>query len=126
MKEAVADEVADVRASDRLTESAVCLVASDKEPDRQFGRLLNAAGRLDSAAKPILEVNPRHAVVTALTGVEDSALRGDVVYLLLGTARVLDGESPADANAFAEKLNRLIMRSFGDGCLRARAHEVGS
>lgn len=115
MKEALAGEVADVRASDRLTESAVCLVASDKGPDRQFERLLNAAGRIDSAAKPILEVNPRHAVVTALAAVEDGALRSDVAHLLLDTARVLDGERPADANAFAERLNRLVMRSFGDG-----------
>ncbi|SFC36176.1 molecular chaperone HtpG [Bosea sp. CRIB-10] len=115
MKDALADQVADVRASDRLTDSAVCLVASDKGPDRQFERLLNAAGRLDSAAKPILEVNPRHAVVTALAGVEDGALRSDIAHLLLDTARVLDGERPTDANAFAERLNRLVTRSFGDG-----------
>jgi molecular chaperone HtpG len=114
MKDALAGQVADVRASDRLTDSAVCLVASDKGPDRQFERLLNAAGRLDSAAKPILEVNPRHAVVTALAGVEDGALRSDVAHLLLDTARILDGERPTDANAFAERLNRLVTRSFGD------------
>ncbi|WP_100962242.1 molecular chaperone HtpG [Bosea sp. FBZP-16] len=115
MKEALADEVADVRASDRLTESAVCLVASDQGPDRQFERLLNAAGRIDSAAKPILEVNPRHAVVAALAAVEDGALRSDVAHLLLDTARVLDGERPANANAFAERLNRLVTRSIGEG-----------
>ncbi|MFC5420767.1 molecular chaperone HtpG [Bosea eneae] len=114
MKDALAGQVADVRASDRLTDSAVCLVASDKGPDRQFERLLNAAGRLDSAARPILEVNPRHAVVTALAGVEDGALRSDVAHLLLDTARILDGERPTDANAFAERLNRLVTRSFGD------------
>lgn len=115
MKETLAAEVADVRASDRLTESAVCLVASDKGPDRQFERLLSAAGRIDSAAKPILEVNPRHAVVTALAAVGDGALRSDVAHLLLDTARILDGERPPDANAFAERLNRLMTRSFGGG-----------
>ncbi|WP_199090207.1 molecular chaperone HtpG [Bosea sp. ASV33] len=115
MKEILADEVADVRSSDRLTESAVCLVASDKGPDRQFERLLSAAGRVDSAAKPILEVNPRHAMVSALASVEDDGLRNDVAHLLLDTARVLDGERPTDASAFAERLNRLVTRSFGDG-----------
>jgi len=114
MKEILADDVADVRSSDRLTESAVCLVASDKGPDRQFERLLSAAGRVDSAAKPILEVNPRHAMVSALASVEDDALRNDVAHLLLDTARVLDGERPTDASAFAERLNRLVTRSFGD------------
>ncbi len=115
MKEILADEVADVRSSDRLTESAVCLVASDKGPDRQFERLLSAAGRVESAAKPILEVNPRHAMVSALASIEDGALRSDVTHLLLDTARVLDGERPTDVNVFAERLNRLVTRSFGDG-----------
>jgi molecular chaperone HtpG len=115
MKAILADEVADVRSSDRLTESAVCLVASDKGPDRQFERLLSAAGRVESAAKPILEVNPRHAMVSALASVEDGALRSDVAHLLLDTARVLDGERPSDANAFAERLNRLVARSFAGG-----------
>ncbi|HEV2512595.1 molecular chaperone HtpG [Bosea sp. (in: a-proteobacteria)] len=114
MKEILADEVADVRSSDRLTESAVCLVASDQGPDRQFERLLSAAGRVESAAKPILEVNPHHAMVSALASVEDGALRSDVAHLLLDSARVLDGERPADANAFAERLNRLVTRSLRD------------
>ncbi|MDR6831495.1 HSP90 family molecular chaperone, partial [Bosea sp. BE271] len=113
MKEILAEEVADVRSSDRLTESAVCLVASDKGPDRQFERLLSAAGRVESAAKPILEVNPRHAMVSALASVEDDALRSDVAHLLLDTARVLDGDRSTSANAFAERLSRLVTRSFG-------------
>ena len=71
IKEILADEVADVRSSDRLTESAVCLVASDIGPDRQFERLLSAAGRVESAAKPILEVNQRHAMVSALASTEE-------------------------------------------------------
>lgn len=115
MKEILSEEVADVRSSDRLTESAVCLVASDKGPDRQFERLLSAAGRVESAAKPILEVNPHHPMVSALASVEDDVLRSDIAHLLLDTARVLDGERPANANAFAERLNRMVTRSFCDG-----------
>lgn len=113
MKETLANEVADVRSSDRLTESAVCLVASDKGPDRQFERLLSAAGRIDSAAKPILEVNPRHTMVTALAAVKEDALRADIAHLLLDTARVLDGERPADASGFGDRLGRVIARSLG-------------
>lgn len=113
MKEILADEVADVRTSERLTDSAVCLVASDKGPDRQFERLLSAAGRIDSAAKPVLEVNPRHAMVAALATVEEAGLRADVAHLLLDTARVLDGERPSDASGFAERLARVIGRSLG-------------
>ncbi len=47
MKNTLGDAVAEVRASDRLTDSAVCLVASDKGPDRALEKLLAGAGRLN-------------------------------------------------------------------------------
>ncbi|KFC69419.1 High temperature protein G [Bosea sp. LC85] len=112
MKEVLADQVADVRASERLTDSAVCLVAAEDGPDRQFERLLTAAGRIESASKPILEVNPRHEMIVGLAGVRNEAVRSDVANLLLDTARVLDGERPTDAKAFSERLSRLVALSL--------------
>lgn len=113
LKTALADEVADVRASDRLTDSAVCLVAADRGPDRQFEKLLAAAGRLDTAAKPILELNPQHALIGRLAALQDEALRDDVAHLLLDEARILDGERPGDAKAFAERMSRVLARTLG-------------
>ncbi|MBS7533333.1 molecular chaperone HtpG [Ancylobacter sonchi] len=113
MKDVLGDEVADVRASDRLTDSAVCLVASESGPDRQYERFLAASGRLGSAAKPILEINPKHAMIVGLAGHSDDASRADVAHLLLDTARVLDGDRPGDAKAFSERMTRLVTRSFG-------------
>ncbi|MCB4767123.1 molecular chaperone HtpG [Ancylobacter sp. Lp-2] len=113
MKEVLGEEVADVRASERLTDSAVCLVAGESGPDRQFERLLAAAGRIDGAAKPVLEVNPRHAMILGLAANRDETMRADVAYLLLDTARVLDGERPADAKAFSQRLGRLIALGLG-------------
>ena len=51
VKATLGDAVADVRASERLTESAVCLVAPETGMDRQLERLLARAGQLMSAAK---------------------------------------------------------------------------
>lgn len=113
MKDLLGAEVADVRASDRLTDSAVCLVAGEKGPDRQYERFLAASGRLGSAAKPILEVNPAHAMIIGLAGHADDATRADVAHLLLDTARVLDGERPGDAAAFSQRLFRLMTRGLG-------------
>ena len=113
MKTVLGEDVADVRASDRLTDSAVCLVASESGPDRQYERFLAASGRLGSAAKPILEVNPGHAMILGLAGSTDAATRSDIAHLLLDTARVLDGERPGDAAAFAERLFRLMGRGLG-------------
>ncbi|AZO08845.1 MULTISPECIES: molecular chaperone HtpG [unclassified Mesorhizobium] len=117
VKSTLGDEVADVKASDRLTESAVCLVAPEHGPDRQFERLLNAAGRLDKAAKPILEINPRHERVAALArlGDDERGFKEDAAHLLYDEARVLDGDKPADARAFSARLARLIERGLAKG-----------
>lgn len=113
MKDLLGEDVADVRASGRLTDSAVCLVASESGPDLQYERFLAASGRLGSAAKPILEVNPSHAMIVGLAGTADESTRADVAHLLLDTARVLDGERPGDATAFSERLFRLMTRGLG-------------
>jgi molecular chaperone HtpG len=114
VKSTLGDAVSDVKASDRLTESAVCLVAPEHGHDRQFERLLNAAGRLDKAAKPILEINPRHERVLALAslGDDEQAFKDDAAHLLYDEARVLDGDKPADARAFSQRLARLIARGL--------------
>jgi len=112
-KEKLADEVSDVRASDRLIESAVCLVASEQGYDRQLEKILQGAGRLQSGAKPILEVNMEHPVVKAIAAKIDApSLRDDAAFLLLDQARVLDGDKPADPRAFAERLVRVMEKAL--------------
>ncbi|KQQ80771.1 molecular chaperone HtpG [Aureimonas sp. Leaf324] len=116
LKETLGADVSDVRASERLTDSAVCLVANDRGMDRQLERLLASAGRLGgAAAKPILEVNPRHDLVARLArlGAGDAALREDAARLLLDEARVADGEAPSDPRAFAARLGRVLARALG-------------
>ncbi|OQP84223.1 molecular chaperone HtpG [Rhizobium rhizosphaerae] len=113
-KTILAQEVSDVRASDRLTESAVCLVAPEDGYDRQLEKILQGAGRLQETAKPILEVNPAHPLIATLAaiGEDRAALREDAARLLLDQARVLDGDKPADPRAFAERLSRLLERAL--------------
>ncbi len=114
VKATLGEAVADVRASDRLTDSAVCLVASDLGPDRQLEKILTVACRLKTAAKPILEVNPRHSLVVALAGLGDDerAFKEDAARLLLDEALVLDGERPGDPRAFSERLARVLGRGL--------------
>ena len=112
MKVTLGEAVADVRISDRLTESAVCLVASEQGPDRQFEKLLAQAGRIGTAVKPILEVNPRHALVTFLARSADTSLREDAAHLLFDEARILDGEQVADSKAFSSRLARVMLRGI--------------
>jgi molecular chaperone HtpG len=63
-----------------------------------------------------LEINPRHEIVVALASLsddDDRAFKQDAVYLLFDEARVLDGERPADAAMFCDRLARVLKRSLG-------------
>jgi molecular chaperone HtpG len=112
VKTTLGTAVTEVRASDRLTDSPVCLVAPETGIDRQLERLLTTAGRLKTAVVPILELNPRHELITALArlGEQEKALKEDAAHLLFDEARVLDGERPADPRAFADRLGRVLGR----------------
>lgn len=113
VKEVLKDEVSDVRASERLTESAACLVATEHGMDRQLEKLLAASGRGGTAARPVLEINPRHDLVQKLAGLAaDADLREDSARLLLDEARIADGELPADPRGFAARLGRIWTKAL--------------
>jgi molecular chaperone HtpG len=114
VKDALAEQVSEVRASQRLTESAACLVASAQGRDRELERLLARQNR-GSGAKPILELNMGHDLVKALAaavGEKREADVADIAALLLDQAHILDGEVPADPAAFARRLNALVVRGL--------------
>jgi molecular chaperone HtpG len=113
VKTTLGDAVADVRVSDRLTESAVCLVASEQGMDRHLEMLLAKAGQLPAAAKPVLEINPRHALIAKLAalGEAEPSLREDAAHLLFDEARIADGEQPVDPRGFSARLARVIGRA---------------
>jgi len=113
MKQTLSDQVADVRSSSRLTESAVCLVAADHGPDRQLEKILQGAGRIKTASKPVLELNADSPLIRVVAGLSDAAAREDAAWLLLDEARVLDGDRPADPRAFAARLARLFEKAHG-------------
>jgi molecular chaperone HtpG len=109
VKDILGDRVSDVRASQRLTTSASCLVAGGQGRDRQLERLL-AQQNVDAGTKPILEINMRHPLVAAIADRKDAAR--DLSLLLLEQAQILDGELPEDPAAFANRLNQLVLRGL--------------
>lgn len=114
-KEKLGDAVSDVRASDRLTDSAACLVASNNAMDRQLEKLLASSGRLESSAKPVLEINPNHPLVARISGDADvdPGLKDDAAHLFLDQARIADGELPLDLRAFSARLDRVMSKAIG-------------
>ncbi|WP_042701931.1 molecular chaperone HtpG [Azospirillum sp. B506] len=109
LKLTLSDAVKDVRKSERLTDSAVCLVADDNDMDMHLERLLKQHKQLNGeAGKRILEINPSHALIKRLAerakgnGATDAL--EDAAWLLLDQARIVEGESLPDPAAFARRL----------------------
>jgi molecular chaperone HtpG len=115
-KLALGDAVKDVRGSDRLTDSAVCLVADEGDMDMHLERLLKQHHQLDTTAKRILELNPRHKLIERLAAsVGESRASdqiGEFAWLLLDQARIVEGEQLPDPPAFARRLAVLLERGL--------------
>jgi hypothetical protein len=88
---------------DRLLGVPKWVVAGRGKMDRPLEWLLARAGQLESAVKPILEINLRHDLIVPLAnlGEAEQTLREDVPYLLLDEARILDEDLPADEGVLA-------------------------
>jgi len=117
MKLTLKDAVKDVRASERLTESAVCLVADEHDPDIHLERLLKLHGQAPAASKRILEINPGHALIRAMAAAvaKDGAKAriDDAAFLLLDQARILEGEPIPDPSAFARRMAEAMAKGMG-------------
>ena len=117
MKQTLGEAISDVRPSDRLSESPACLVAPEAGPDRRLEQILAQHGRVGATTKPVLEINATHTLVTNLAQrFKDNADRSqidDIVWLLHDEARIMDGEAPLDAAAFATRLTRVMSRVAG-------------
>jgi molecular chaperone HtpG len=104
ISEALGAEVGAVRASQRLTESAVALAAPEHGPDLQVQRMMRRMGR-DMPSVPVLELNPGHDLIKNLCAKLAAGGKVDeAAHVLLDLARVQDGEQPADPAAFARRV----------------------
>jgi molecular chaperone HtpG len=106
--EVLENEVGEVRVSHRLTDSPACLVVGDQDFGLHMRRMLRAAGHDLPQGKPVLEVNPRHPLVSRLEGVDDTAVFEDWARLLYEQSVLTEGAQLDDPSAFVQRLNRLL------------------
>jgi molecular chaperone HtpG len=110
------DAVKDVRISERLTDSAVCLVADEGDMDIHLERLLRQHNQLDTSVARVMEINPTHKLITALAGIVGNDGAGsklsDAAWLLLDQARILEGETLPDPAAFSRRLSDLMTQGL--------------
>ncbi|TDQ38087.1 molecular chaperone HtpG [Tepidicella xavieri] len=105
LKDALKDKAKDVRVTARLVDSPACLVVEDGEYSMQLARLLKQAGQKAPEVKPILEVNPSHALVQKL---ESHPRFEDLAHILFDQALLAEGGLPEDPAGYVRRVNALL------------------
>jgi molecular chaperone HtpG len=112
LKKSLGQSVADVRTTDKLKGSPVCLVADTNGMSLHMARMLKQHGDAQSlAVRKILEINPRHALIKRLMTLSGTAF-DDASHLLLDQARIVEGEPVADPVSFAKRLSAMMERAL--------------
>ena len=116
LKLTLEEKVADVRTSERLTDSAVCLVADETGLDMNLERILKQHNQLNQVTSRILEINPDHSLIQSLAvsakkkGAQDKL--EDAALLLLDQAQILEGEPVSDPVAFSRRMEAVMAKGF--------------
>ncbi|MBT3307439.1 MAG: molecular chaperone HtpG, partial [Alphaproteobacteria bacterium] len=125
LKEALADAVKDVCVSERLTDSAVCLVAGEGDMDMRLERMMRQHQHTQGTSTRILEVNPAHPLIKRLNRLAKAkgttiGSMTDTAHLLLDQARIVEGEPVADAAAFARRLAAMMEKGLAGATAGAK------
>ncbi|MDQ9169877.1 molecular chaperone HtpG [Oxalobacteraceae bacterium R-40] len=107
MKGSLSDKAKDVRVTFRLTDSPACLVADENELSGNLVRMLKAAGQHAPESKPILEINPDHALVQRLK--YEEAKFDDWTNILFDQAMLAEGGTLEDPAGFVKRLNEMLL-----------------
>lgn len=113
IKHVLAEQVADVRPSNRLTTSPACLVLGEQDMGTQMRRIMEAAGQQLPEAKPILEINAKHPLLVRLEAETDELRFGELARLLFDQAQLADGGQLKDPAGYVTRVNALLMELLG-------------
>lgn len=108
LKAALTEKVKDVRVTGRLVDSPACVVVDENELSPHLLRMLQSAGQTAPDVKPILEINPEHALIARIQASSDGDF-GEWSQLLLDQAMLAEGAHLADAAGFVKRMNRLLL-----------------
>jgi len=109
LKEALGERVKDVRTTDRLTESPACLVSDTFDMTGNMERILKQLGQNVPDVKPILEINPEHALVQRLAKMRSKEKINDFATILFDQAVLAEGALPEDPAGFVRRINALLI-----------------
>jgi len=99
----------DVRITNRLTDSPACLVLSEGDMGAQMKNIMKAAGQSVPDSKPIMEINPEHALIKKLDTEQDEDQFSDLVYILFDQANLTANGKLNDPNAYVKRMNKILV-----------------
>ena len=115
VQDSLKDEVKEVRLSDRLTESASCLVTDDGDMNPQMERIFAAMNQPVPETKRILELNPNHPVIETMNGLFASDKKNPKLAayseLLYDQALLTEGIAIKDPARFARLVTDLMVHA---------------
>jgi molecular chaperone HtpG len=112
IKEALGEEIKEVKTSTRLTSSPSCVLKDPSDPMAGMAQIFAQMGEAMPEAPLILEINPEHELVKKLDAIEDEALFADVSWILLDSAKIAEGLEPKDKNAFVTRVASLATKAL--------------
>lgn len=110
IKEALGDSVKEVRVTHRLTSTPACLVSENQDMSGNLERILREAGQEIPNMKPILEINPTHALVEMLKAESEQELFSDWSQILFDQALLSEGGQLEDPAGFVSRLNAMLLK----------------
>ncbi len=110
IKKVLGDQVKDVTASTRLTESPSCIVTDQNDPSIQMREMMRSMGQGANMpeSKPILEINPNHSIVKSISKMRKSKAFDNICQLLLDQALLVDGAKLDNPAEFVGRLNSVL------------------
>jgi molecular chaperone HtpG len=107
IKKHLNDRVSDVVISDRLIDSATCLILPQSEPGPQLRKILEASGQSFGTTKPIFEVNKNHKLLKKLKDLKGKQFNSFVDFLY-DYALIAEGGSPKDPAKYLRQLDKYL------------------
>jgi molecular chaperone HtpG len=113
IKETLKDRVKEVRLSNRLTDSACCLVADEYGMNANMERIMKAMNQEVPESKRVLELNPGHPIMQVLTKQfeQDKGNKKllDYCELLFDQALLTEGSPISDPLRFTKLVSELMV-----------------
>ncbi|MBL0721421.1 MAG: molecular chaperone HtpG, partial [Sulfurovum sp.] len=112
IKEALGDEVKEVKISTRLTTSPSCVLKDSSDPMAGMSAMFAQMGQDMPEVPLILEINPEHDMIKKLDSLDNEELFNDVSWILLDSAKLSEGLEPKDKSAFATRVSNVATQAL--------------